>query len=78
MGFLNRLLGRGGPTRKPQAEPLDPPCPHVALVPRWDAAEDMGKADRVSRYVCESCQATFSREEGEGMVAQAAERLKAS
>ena len=78
MGFLNRLLRREGPTHKSQAEPLDPPCPHVALVPHWDSAEDIGKADRVSRYVCESCRGTFSREEGDGMVAQAAERLRAS
>jgi hypothetical protein len=75
MGFLNRLLGREGKTRKPQPSP-DPPCPHAALVPRWDAAEDIGKAERISHYVCEACHATLSREEGELMIAQAAELLK--
>ena len=78
MSFLNRLLGREGRGREPQPEPFDPPCTHGALVPHWDSSEDIGKADRVSRYVCESCKGTFSREEGEGMVAQAAQRLKAS
>lgn len=34
-------------------EVLDAPCPHTSMTPRWDAPEDMGKAD-VAKYVCDS------------------------
>ncbi|HEU4759791.1 MAG TPA: hypothetical protein VFT91_07395 [Dehalococcoidia bacterium] len=53
-----------------------PPCPHVALIPYWDSAEDMGKATRVSRFTCESCDAAFSREEGERLQAQETARIR--
>jgi hypothetical protein len=40
-----------------------PVCPHVALVPRWDNADDIGKADRATSFSCEGCGQTFSPEE---------------
>lgn len=76
MGFLSRIFGRqpaGGPS-----ETVHPPCPHATLIPRWDRAEEIGVTERVANYVCESCHATFSREEGEVLLAHAAERLRAS
>jgi len=84
MGFLDRLFGRkgaeGAPTKEKTIEEAtaEKGCPHAAVTPRWDSAADMGKTELVSSYVCESCGATFSREEGSGLVASAADRLRIS
>jgi hypothetical protein len=76
MGFLDRLLGRKQKQTVAEAEPSEPVCRHVSLVPHWDSADDIGKSDRVSSFVCEGCQATFSREEGERLQAEEAERVR--
>jgi transposase-like protein len=84
MGFLDRLFGRKGPEDAPaKAKAIEEAiaeveCPHAAVTPRWDSAADMGKTELVSAYVCESCGATFSREEGGRLTAGAAERLRVS
>jgi len=69
MRFLRRLLGR-------REEPPVPVCPHVTLVPRWDSADDIGKPEKVTSFICEGCQASFSREEGEQLQATEVERLR--
>jgi transposase-like protein len=75
MRFLSRIFG--GKERAEEAEaPVERECPHVSLVPRWDSAEDIGKSDRVSSYVCEGCKESFSREEGERLQAGEAERVR--
>jgi transposase-like protein len=77
MGFLSRLFGGK------KEEPLDESaaaaaeCPHTALVPRWDSAEDMGKEDKISGYRCEGCSNTFSREEGQRLLEAEEERVRA-
>jgi len=80
MGFLDSLFRRKGgeaaPTEEKPAVHVE--CPHTAVTPRWNSAADMGKTALVSAYVCESCHATFSREEGEVLVASAADRLRIS
>jgi hypothetical protein len=82
MGILDKLFGRKGEKQAPA--PADQPpavqveCPHAAVTPRWDSGADMGKHDLVSAYVCEACGARFSREEGEGLTAGAADRLRIS
>jgi transposase-like protein len=48
----------------------------VALVPRWGSAGDIGKSEKVSSFICEGCQASFSREEGEQLRATEAERVR--
>ena len=80
MGFLDGLFRRKGGEGAPIEEKpaLNVECPHAAVTPRWDSAADMGKPELVSAYVCESCHATFSREEGEVLVASAADRLRIS
>jgi hypothetical protein len=40
-------------------------CRHVNLRRRWDNVDDMGSPEKVSRYLCDACGASFSREEGE-------------
>lgn len=42
-----------------------PPCPHTALVPRWDNIDDMGKQDKASSYFCQGCNATFTPEDAQ-------------
>ncbi len=44
-------------------------CPHTSLFARWDSAEDMGKPDKVTSYLCTGCESTFTREEGERLQA---------
>jgi hypothetical protein len=76
MGILDRLLGRKQKQPVEEAEVPEPACPHVALVPHWDSADDMGKSDRVNSYACEACHAAFSREQGERLLATQAERVR--
>ncbi len=64
--MLSRLLGR----KKSETPYEAPPCPHKALVPRWDDLPDMGKKDRVSSYNCTTCGSTFSREEGAALLGE--------
>jgi transposase-like protein len=80
MGFLDRFFGRKATAAAPEGEkPAEEvECPHAAVTPRWDNAADMGKTELVSAYVCESCHTTFTREEGQQLVAAAAERLRIS
>jgi hypothetical protein len=79
MGFLNKLFDRKVDKAAPAEEPAaQVECPHTAVTARWDSAADMGKAELVSAYVCESCHATFAPEDGAVFVAAAAERMRVS
>lgn len=77
MGFLDRLLHRKGEAAS-AAGIAEVECPHVALVPYWDSAEDIGNAEKVVRYECESCKASFGPEEGERIRAEGTERMRIS
>jgi nitrite reductase/ring-hydroxylating ferredoxin subunit len=76
MSFLSRLLGRKEGPPAGEVEVSETVCPHTALVPRWDSADDIGKTEKVDAYVCEACQESFSREEGERLKAEEAERVR--
>ncbi len=76
MSFMKRLLRRN---EKPPVQEEDSSaagCPHVVLVPRWDNADDIGKSEVASSYVCEACTASFPREEAERLQAEGAERVR--
>ncbi len=75
MGWLDKLLGRTRPAPPPAATE-SAPCPHATLVPKWDSTADMGHEDKVSGYRCDSCQQTFTAEEGRELRRTEAERLK--
>ena len=77
MGALDRLLGRQKGEAQQTPEESDQECIHGVLVPHWDSADDIGKDDRVTWYRCQSCYAMFSREDGERLMAEAANRLMA-
>src|SRR5207244_560157 len=73
---MSFLFKRRKETEAEESGPAaEPECPHSALVPRWDELADMGKPEKVSRYICESCHQDFSREEGERVLAEQRERL---
>ncbi len=78
MGFLDSLFRRKGAaaTAPVEEKPVEEVCPHAALVPRWDRAEDLGNSELVSTYVCEACGSSFSRGEGERLMVEAAEALR--
>ncbi len=79
MGLFDRLLRRKANEESAQGtETGTPPCPHAALGPRWDNAEDIGNESKASSFRCEACGETFTREEGEQLRAAEAERLKAT
>jgi hypothetical protein len=61
-----KLFGK----KKDEAEsadtaPAEVVCEHITLIPSWDNAEDMGRADRVSLYRCEACGSKFTLAEAE-------------
>lgn len=69
--------------RKPEPRPVDEPsadarCPHTALVPRWDAAGDIGRLDRASAFHCEACGRHFSPREADALRASEARRLRST
>lgn len=76
MGILSRIFGRKSDAPAAEAE-LSDDCPHAALVPKWDNPDEVGKTDKVSRYVCESCSEVISPEDGQRMISAAAERVRA-
>ena len=76
MGFLDRLLGRKSPAQVEEPAAPAPECPHVDLVAGWDSADAIGDPEKVSRYTCQACGATFSAEEGAKLQAEEAERVR--
>ena len=70
MGILAKLFGSA--KAAPVVEAL---CPHTALVPRWDSADDIGHEDRTTVYVCEACHETFTPEEAAALRDTAVARL---
>lgn len=74
MGLLDKLLRRGGEAAIQEQEVL---CPHTALVPKWDRPEDIGKEELIVRYHCEGCGQDFTKEEGERLLKEEVERLRA-
>jgi len=74
MGLFDKLFG--GTKRESATAVIEaPPCPHVVLVPRWDAAGDIGNYDKASRFVCESCDREFTPQEAQDLQSSTAARL---
>jgi hypothetical protein len=63
MGFLDRLFGRKGTSTEVDMSQIKEDCPHSTLGPHWDRAEDFGKHEAISSYVCEGCGISFTPEE---------------
>ena len=77
MSWIDRLRGRRVETPAPNGDDL-PPCPHVTLVPRWDAAPDMGDEEKASSWICDVCGTAFTPAEVQGLRASEGERVKSA
>lgn len=62
--------------REQPAVSTEPPCPHTTLTPRWDSVADMGKDDKVTSYMCESCQGSFTAAAGQALQATETARVQ--
>lgn len=76
MSFINRLLKHQDKHLAEEDRAPAAPCAHITLVPHWDCAKDMGKQEKIEWYRCESCNSTLSREEGEHLAAEDADRVR--
>jgi hypothetical protein len=63
--MLRKLFGGESKTKDEAHEIEAPPCPHTALVPRWDNLEDMGKQDKATSFHCQGCDQVFTAEEAQ-------------
>ena len=54
------ILGLFGGKKKTSVAIERPPCPHAALVPRWDEAKDIGIEAKATRYICDACHTEFT------------------
>ncbi len=74
--MLRRFFGKDKPQEAQAATATTVACPHTVLLPRWDNPEDMGKEEKASGFLCDSCRQTFSPEEARVLRAAEVERLK--
>jgi hypothetical protein len=58
MGILGKLTGQD----RSEDDFETPPCPHRALTPRWNNADEIGKKE-LATYVCEACSESFTYEQ---------------
>ena len=65
MGVFDKLFGGNG--KKESVAVKAPPCPHTALVPRWDNLHDMGSEDRASGFICEACHQEFTPQQASSL-----------
>ena len=73
MGILDKVLGR---SKKVEDQPsVQVSCPHTALAPRWDKAEDIGHEDRATSFICDACHQSFTPEEVRTLRRTESERL---
>ncbi len=77
MGFLGKLFG-GSKKQAAAIEAITVECPHSVLVPRWENVQDMGIAEKATRYLCESCKEEFAPAEAQRLRDTLGERVAAS
>lgn len=65
MGVFDKLFGANG--KKESVAVETPPCPHTALVPRWDSVGDMGREELATRFICEACHQEFTPAEASAL-----------
>lgn len=74
MGIFDKIFG--GKEKESAAATIEkPPCPHGAMVSRWDSIDDIGHDDKVSYFTCESCGDKFSPDEAKALRETAVDRL---
>jgi hypothetical protein len=73
MGLLDKIFGGKKQTAVAETTPIE--CPHSVLVPRWDSVQDMGIAEKATRYMCEACKEVFEPAEANRLRDTLAERI---
>lgn len=76
MGLLDKLFGNK--TKAVESAAITVECPHAVLVPRWENVQDMGREDRITRYMCEACHEEFTPDVAAQLRDSINERLEAS
>jgi hypothetical protein len=77
MGLLSKLFG--GKSKGTEATPVVVgECIHAVLVPRWENVQDMGKEDKITRYMCEACHQEFAPDVAQHLRDTINERMDAS
>ena len=79
MGLLNKLMGRpetDEPEQEQETEQISATCPHLAVVPRWDSADDIGHEELATSFHCESCGRDFSAAEMRALRSSEGDRLR--
>jgi len=71
------ILGLFGGKKKSAVTIEKPPCPHAALVARWDEAKDIGVEAKATRYLCDACHQEFTPEEARELRTGIKDRLVA-
>jgi len=71
------ILGLFGGKKKAAVTIEKPPCPHAALVARWDEAKDIGIEAKATRYLCDACHKEFTPAEAAELRSGIKERLVA-
>ena len=71
------ILGLFGGKKKTAATIEKPPCPHAALVARWDDAKDIGIEAKATRYLCDACHKEFTPAEAAELRSGIKDRLVA-
>ena len=76
MGLLDRIFG--GKKATVTEAVVAPPCTHLVLVPKWDAAADIGSEDKATSFDCEACGDRFSPAEARSLRETEAQRVRDS
>jgi hypothetical protein len=77
MGLLSKLFG--GKSKEASATPIVVgECIHAVLVPRWENVQDMGREDKITRYMCEACHEEFTPDVATRLRETINERMDAS
>jgi hypothetical protein len=76
MGLLSKIFGGKKQAAVLEMAPVE--CPHSVLVPRWESVQDMGIADKATRYMCEACKQMFTPAEANQLRETLAARVTAA
>ncbi len=72
MSILTKLFGKSDTSE----DVVDVKCPHTAVAPHWDNADDIGKEALASAFVCDACSDEFTPEQYRELRSTEAARLR--
>ena len=75
MKVLDKILRRHPAEEAEEATAAEAGCVHAVLAPKWERVADMGNEENVSSFLCETCNESFTPEEGHRLQETLAERV---